>query len=397
MLASAVAVGVVVAGTGMGGDGAAEARAAFEEVVAVYREAPALTDRMAYTVQIPGSPVHEDAFEIGLGPGDACEVRIGDFESVAIGDEFFFGVGGPRPAYVGVERGAGFADALARALDGAANLAAPPHVYMREGAPLDRIVESFGFGIAANSNLARTEIAEVEGRSLRRFEISIDGGAIELFTDPESNLMQAMTLRGTPPGAPAGAEIVVDVSFDPHIVDPSEAPVAFETAGRIRADSGRQLMRTGPEVGQKVSDLVFETRDGSTTRLSEIDAEFVVMDFWASWCGNCRFVLPATQRVSEWAAAEGLPVVCLGVNTDEEFGTRAERLAAIDAWWSDLDLGFECVIDKDDAAGDELGVGNLPAMVVVDRSGTIVYAHAGLDKEAEAHLKAALTELLAGE
>ena len=36
--------------------------------------------------------------------------------------------------------------------------------------------------------------------------------------------------------------------------------------------------------------------------------KFIVMDFWAIWCGPCRLALPKLQSIHDWANENNLPV-----------------------------------------------------------------------------------------
>jgi thioredoxin 2 len=49
----------------------------------------------------------------------------------------------------------------------------------------------------------------------------------------------------------------------------------------------------------------------------------VVIDFWAPWCGPCRMVTPALERLARTRAG-GLKVVKLNIDTAQEIASRYE-------------------------------------------------------------------------
>ncbi len=53
------------------------------------------------------------------------------------------------------------------------------------------------------------------------------------------------------------------------------------------------------KLGQKAPDLATKDPSGKMLRLSEINkGSYVMLDFWASWCGPCRHANPGLVRMS---------------------------------------------------------------------------------------------------
>src|SRR5262245_1937874 len=97
----------------------------------------------------------------------------------------------------------------------------------------------------------------------------------------------------------------------PTICAWSLAAVAFGLSGCSRRSDeaakppvvvkASDLPRMGPAPAWKLKDL-----NGRTVSLEELRGKVVVLDFWATWCGPCRFEIPGYIEMHKKYANEGL-------------------------------------------------------------------------------------------
>lgn len=68
--------------------------------------------------------------------------------------------------------------------------------------------------------------------------------------------------------------------------------------------------------GTEAPDFTLSTPDGKTVTLSSLRGHYVVLDFWASWCPDCRKDLPAIVALHKTYGTRGVEFV--GVSFDDK-------------------------------------------------------------------------------
>lgn len=130
------------------------------------------------------------------------------------------------------------------------------------------------------------------------------------------------------------------------------------------------------------------TAAGRRVSLSELRGRVVLLNFWASWCQECRPEMPAFEQLHRDFTAQGLTV--LGVNVRE--GTRV-----IQRYAKELGLTFPLVLDSKGEIRASYGVIGLPTTFLIGRDGRTVALAVGPREwdsgPARAIIQALLTEL----
>lgn len=128
------------------------------------------------------------------------------------------------------------------------------------------------------------------------------------------------------------------------------------------------------------------TVDARPLSLTELRGKVVLLNFWASWCLECRPEMPVLERLHRELAARGLAVI--GVNAREERG-------AVRRYATELGLTFPLVLDPAGKINATYGVIGLPTTFVVGRDGRAIAFAVGPREWASAPARALIEALLA--
>lgn len=139
----------------------------------------------------------------------------------------------------------------------------------------------------------------------------------------------------------------------------------------------------GIAVGAKAPGAVVETLEGRPVDLARyVGGTPVLLEFWATWCGYCKDLEPAVQALRRtYGDRLKLVGVAVGVNQSPERVRRyAER----------HQLPLEVLYDRTGAAVTAYKVPTTSFVVVIDRTGKVVYTGVGGEQDLEAAVRKAM-------
>lgn len=117
--------------------------------------------------------------------------------------------------------------------------------------------------------------------------------------------------------------------------------------------------------GDKMPEFEAVTIDGTKTGLAALckDKKYVVLDFWASWCGPCRREIPNLKKIYADFADKGFDIISVSIDKEEKPWINAVENEG---------LKWVNIRDTDHSIADKYKVSAVPTMYVVDSEGRLV-------------------------
>lgn len=127
-----------------------------------------------------------------------------------------------------------------------------------------------------------------------------------------------------------------------------------------------------PTYGQKTPapEFSLKTSDGKTVQMSKLRGKVVVVNFWATWCGPCRYEIPDFIDVYSKTKEKGLEIV--GISLDEQ------GWEVVLPFLDKNKINYPVVVASPREARKWGRIQYIPTTFIVDKQGFIVDTHTGV-------------------
>ena len=160
--------------------------------------------------------------------------------------------------------------------------------------------------------------------------------------------------------------------------------VALATLALTLVSSSARAQDGGIAVGAAAPTATLQTLDGKRIELGTLYGKTpVVLEFWATWCGNCEELEPTFQAVQKkYAGKVRFASIAVAINQSPE---RVRR------WVARHKPGREMYYDHAGDAAEEYDAPATSYVVIVDATGRVTYTGVGGEQDLDGEIRKALS------
>jgi len=130
---------------------------------------------------------------------------------------------------------------------------------------------------------------------------------------------------------------------------------------------GKELAQNNPGERNVAPEIALPSPEGDTIRLSSTRGSFVLLDFWASWCGPCRTENPNLVKAWNLYRNKGFKIYQVSLDKTKEAWIKGIKDDGLDKWIhvSDVSYWQSVVVPLYE-------IESIPANYLLDKEGKII-------------------------
>ena len=118
------------------------------------------------------------------------------------------------------------------------------------------------------------------------------------------------------------------------------------------------------EAKYTASDFTLKNLDGQEVSLQQFRGKYLLINFWATWCGPCKIEMPSLEKLYRQFKSDNFDM--LGISNDM-FGERVVR-----PYVKAKNITFPMLLDQKMVVSRQYGIVSLPTTILIDPEGTII-------------------------
>ncbi len=116
--------------------------------------------------------------------------------------------------------------------------------------------------------------------------------------------------------------------------------------------------KTVPSINFKLENI-----EGIEKELTDYRGKVVFLNFWATWCGPCRYEMPSMEKLYKEFKDDGLEILAINLG---------ESAPDVGEFMEEYKLSFPALLDTDRSVSLKYGVRSIPTTYLIGRDGNIL-------------------------
>ena len=132
----------------------------------------------------------------------------------------------------------------------------------------------------------------------------------------------------------------------------------------LLADDSANTLKIGSvPPGTVAAPFELTSLDGKSVPMQQFAGKLVVLNFWATWCGPCKEIMPAFERLRQKLDPDRVSLLTVTTDLQRE---------GIKHFLTSLDVHLPVLFDEDQEVSRAYMVRALPTTVIISRQGMVV-------------------------
>lgn len=145
----------------------------------------------------------------------------------------------------------------------------------------------------------------------------------------------------------------------------------------VQAVSGMIAGMRNATVGNTIKNFTVAAADSNTVSFDQLlKGKYVLLDFWASWCGPCKASFPFMKQIYGKYKSDKFEIFSISIDDDRNAWLKELKNQAL-PWPSGWDKNGKSVAEP------AFGVVGIPSTFLIDPSGKIIEEETGMDATAD--------------
>jgi thiol-disulfide isomerase/thioredoxin len=123
------------------------------------------------------------------------------------------------------------------------------------------------------------------------------------------------------------------------------------------------------DAAKPVPDDAFVDLQGGSHKLTDYKGKYVLVNFWATWCGPCKVELPSLERLQTKIGSDDFQVVTISIDKSADLAAKYLANKGL--------TGLDSFADPSLDLSTALGANEIPTTVLIDPASNMIGHHIG--------------------